>query len=87
MVDCKALDLTKGSTAQTIPGIYETVKQAMETGKAILACNCLWGDKTVTPISCFSLQWDESTIIVTASTLQVHITNADSITIVNIGKK
>lgn len=84
IVDCKGLDLTKGSTEQTITGIYKNVQSAMKAKKQILAENCLWGVLPVTPIAVFAIQLSETTICVTSSTLQVYITNADIITISNM---
>lgn len=83
-IDCKGLDLTKGSTEQTIAGIYEDVQTAMETGKPIVAYNCIWGaGKPVTPINVFAIQFDGQ-VIVTSSTLQVVISSNDHITINNM---
>ena len=42
MIDAKGLDLTKGSTSQTIAGIYDEVKKSFESNKPIFAYNCVW---------------------------------------------
>lgn len=85
MVDCEGLDLIKGSTPQTITGIYEKVQKAMKTGKEILACNCVWDTNLdVTPISVMAIQINPTTVICTAATLQVIITSSDVITINNL---
>ena len=85
LVDCTGLDLTKGSTPQTITGIYEKVQKAMKTGKEIRACNCIWGTGLdVTPISVMAIQIDSTTVICTASTLQIIVTTSDVITINNL---
>ena len=81
MVDCAGLDLTKGDTPQVIDGIYATVRAAMNTGKPIIAENCVWDDKPMTPISAFAVQYTPNQIIVTSSTLQVIIAVNDSIVI------
>ena len=83
MVDCSGLDLIKGNTPQTISGLYKRVQAAMDTGKPIQACNCVWDDKPVTPVNTFAIQWD-GYIICTASTLQIIITSLDSVTINNL---
>lgn len=84
MIDCKDLDLTKGSTEQHIAGIYANTQKAMKTGKPIFANNCVWGtDGPVTPIAVMAIQFP-GYVIVTASTLQIVITEADTITIVNL---
>lgn len=84
-INCKGLDLTKGSTEQTITGIYNNVSESMKTNKPIVAYNCTWGNVGVlSPIQVFALQTASDTITVTASTLQVVIKNDDTITIVNM---
>lgn len=83
-IDCLGLDLTKGSTKQTITGIYNKVSKSMKTNKPIFAYNCVWGVLGVTPIQVFAIQTASDTITVTASTLQVIVKNDDTITIVNM---
>lgn len=83
-IDCKGLDLTKGSVEQTIIGIYSDVQTAMATGKPMVAYNCIWGTaKPVTPINVFAIQFDDQ-VIITASTLQVLVGRNDVVTIVNM---
>lgn len=84
MVDCTGLDLTKGSTEQTISGLFKKVGTAIKGKREILAENCNWGGKYMTPISCFAIQYSDDLIIATASTLQIYITDADKVTIVNM---
>lgn len=85
LIDCKKMDLTKGSTEQTITGIYDRVKEAMNGGKPVYACNCVWGTgNPVTPINVIAIQEDTDTIICTASTLQIVVKNTDKVTIVNM---
>lgn len=84
MIDCTGLDLTKGSAEQTISGIYSNTQKCMESGKPIFAYNCVWGtDGVVTPIAVMAIQFS-GYIIVTASTLQIVITENDVITIRNL---
>lgn len=84
MVDCAGLDLTLGSTPQTINGLYDRVQEAMESGKEIVAINCKWGTLPVTPISLFAIQILEDTVYCTSSTLQIVVTDEDSVTINNM---
>lgn len=85
MIDCKGLDLTKGSTPQTITGIYDKLQDALMAKKETLACHCVWGDTgPVTPISVLLTTPAENTIVATASTLQVVVTSEDVVTIVNM---
>lgn len=84
LIDCNGLDLIKGSTPQTITGLFARVKEAMNGGKPMIATNCKWSVHDVTPINFFAIQFEEDLIIATASTLQIHITDEDVVTIVNM---
>ena len=81
MIDCTGLDLTKGSTPQSISGIYNKTKEAIKSNKPMYAYNCVWDDKFVSPIQCFGIIFDDNDIIVTSSVFQIVITTSDSITI------
>lgn len=86
MIDCTGLDLTKGSTAQTISGLYNKVLTSMGCNKPVYAYNCAWGDIGImSPIQvmCLLFAADEY-IIATASTLQIVITKSDVVTINNL---
>lgn len=84
VVECDGLDLTKGSTEQTKTGLYKKVKDAIKTGKPILASGCVWGSESaISPIYVFTVEFD-GYVICTASTLQVVITDEDVVTIVNM---
>ena len=84
MVDCTGLDLTKGSTPQTITGLYQKCLKAMATGKQIRACNCIWGEGLdVTPIDVLMLMQGDYAVA-TASTLQIWVSSSDVVTISNM---
>ena len=83
LIDCTGLDLIKGSTEQSITGIYNKVKAAMATGKMMIAENCNWNGAFVTPISLFAIDFGDC-IIATSSTLQIVILPTDVITIRNM---
>lgn len=83
LVDCEGLDLTKGSTEQTISGLFKKVQDAMTTGKEIIATNCKWGELDITPIPVFAIQFDSTLISATSSTLRIDITSSDVVTITN----
>ena len=85
LVDCKGLDLTSEST-QTINGLYAKVKAAMATGKLIIAENMIWGgDGSISPVHVFAIDMGSTYgIYCTASTLQIRISPADVVTIVNM---
>lgn len=83
IIDCKGLDLLAES-AQTISGLYQTVQDAIASGKPLYATNMVWGEVSpVSPVQVFTVQFD-GYVVVTASTLQVIVTSADSVTINNL---
>lgn len=85
MIDCSGLDLSKGSTEQTINGIYKKVADSMAKNKPLYCVNAVWGDYgKITPIGCFANMSSSTDIIITSSTLQIIITNEDVITINNL---
>lgn len=82
-IDCKGLDLLS-EEAQTIDGLYNEIQEAIKTGKPMFATNLVWGDvSAISPVQVFSVQWD-GYVILTSSTLQVIVTTADSVTIINL---
>lgn len=85
MIDATGLDLTKGETPQTVNGLYSRCKAAMVTNKPVIAFNASWGSIPVSPIHVMLIQLESNLITATAATLQIRITNADSVTILNMG--
>ena len=85
LVDCKGLDLTSEDT-QTFTGLYAKIKKAMATGKLIIAENMVWGsDGTISPVHVFAIDMGSTYgIYCTASTLQIRVSPADVVTIVNM---
>lgn len=83
MIDCTGLDLTKGQTPQTISGMFDLVKDAMETNKPMYCVNANWDGAYISPIQVFAVEFP-GYIIVTASTLQVTVTEEDVITITSM---
>jgi len=82
-IDCKGLDLLAES-AQTISGLYQAVQDAIASGKPLYATNMIWGDVSpISPVQVFTVQFD-GYVICTASTLQIIVTSADSVTINNL---
>lgn len=82
LIDCKGLNMLAESK-QTITGLYEQVKVAMLANKPMVACNCKWGTKPITPIDVFAIDWIDY-IICTSSTLQVIIDKQDGVVIQNM---
>ena len=85
LVDAKGLDLT-GESTQTIAGLYNKVKAAMATGKLIIVENMIWGDDgIISPVHVFAIDMGSTYgIYCTASTLQIRVSPADVVTIVNM---
>ena len=81
MIDCKKMNLLAQST-QTISGLYAKCVDALKTGKPIIANNCEYGEGVpMTPIPVFAII-EDSTVIFTASILQIRVSSDDSVAIV-----
>lgn len=86
MVDCKGLDLTSNEE-QTISGLYNDMIKAIDSGKPLVAYNCVWGsnnDSPMTPINFFAQKWSDSLVVGTASTLNISCTSADKVTVISL---
>lgn len=81
MVDCGGLNFLADG-AQTITGLYKACQEAYRTGKQILATNAKWGTTPCSPILML-MTLDEGLIRCSVCTLQIDITENDSVTIVN----
>lgn len=85
MVDCKGLDLTGGNTPQTIAGIWQDAKNALASGKPIVAHNCIYGTGVdVSPVTCFGWYISATEIVIIGATIHVHIKNDDSVTTLDV---
>lgn len=72
-------DLSK-TTKQTITGVYDIAKKAVESGKPIIVHGMNYDGKKTTPICVFG--WlDNDTYIFNASVLQVFIDKNDGLTV------
>ena len=85
LVDASGLDLLS-ETTQTIAGLYDKCAAAMKTGKMIIAENIIWGDDgVISPISLFAIDMGPTYgIYLTASTLQIRVSPANVVTIINM---
>ena len=85
LVNASGLDLLSESS-QTIAGLYNKCKAAMETGKLIIAENIIWGTgKPISPIPVFAIDMGSTYgIYLTASTLQIRVSPSNEVTIVNM---
>lgn len=83
MVDCKGMNLLAESS-QTISGLYAKCEEAMESGKPILMCNCVYGTGVkLSPVSAFMIK-ESDTYTATVSIFQIAVSANDSVTITNL---
>lgn len=83
MVDCGGLDLLSQSKV-TIDGIFAKCKAAYESGKPIIATNCVYGEGfPMTPISVMGI-YQSDKYCLTASILQIWVDEDDGCTIVSL---
>ena len=82
MIDCKGFDLLSES-AVTIDGLFDSLTEAMKTGKVVVAHNLKCDGKTTTPCPVFVTKPDTRYCCTTA-TFQIWVTNEDSVTVVNL---
>lgn len=81
MVDCKKMNLLAQS-AQTVNGLYAACRNAVDSGKPIIAVNCEYGEGVpLTPIPVFAIE-QGGEFCLSASILQVWVSSADSVRIV-----
>ena len=86
LVDLGGCDLTK-ETTQTISGLFNRMKEAIKTGKPLIATNAVWGvnsNAPLTPIAFFAQEWSSTLIVGTASILNITVDNTDVVTITNL---
>lgn len=85
MVDCGGLDLTTGSTAVTIAGIWDMAEKAIKSGKPIMAHNTKYGTgNPVTPVPCFGWYISSTEIVMVGATIHVHIKNDNTVTTLDV---
>ena len=83
LFDCGGLNLNS-SSEQTITGIYDRAKEALATGKLVLATNCNMSGMPCSP--CAVIAWDQGSdgIIATGHTLRIVIASDDGVTVTNL---
>lgn len=83
LFDCGGLDLNK-ATEQEIDGIYDRAKEALATGKLVIATNCVMSNMPCSP--CAVIAWDQGSdgIIATGHTLRIVIASDDGVTVTNL---
>ena len=86
LADCGGLDLTGGSTPQTISGIWNLAKTALASGKPIIAHNTVYGSGVpVSPVTCFGWYISSTEIVIVGATLHIHIKNDNTCTVLDVG--
>lgn len=83
LFDCGGLDLNR-SAEQEIDGIYDRAKEALATGKMVIATNCVMSNMPCSP--CAVIAWDQGSdgIIATGHTLRIVIASDDGVTVTNL---
>lgn len=83
LFDCGGLNLNS-SSKQTITGIYNRAKEALATGKLVLATNCNMSGMECSPVAVVA--WDQGTdgIIATGHVLRIVIGSDDGATVTNL---
>ena len=82
LIDCKGLNLLGGSTPQTIAGLWDVCKRALEMGKPIYACNCIYGTgHPMSPVAVMGQLEDTDTIVLTSSILQIWVKDDNTVTV------
>lgn len=84
MIDCKGFDLLSES-AVTIDGLFDRLTEAMKTGKVVIAHNLEWDGEKTSPCPVFVTKPD-ARYCCTAATLQIWVTNEDSVSVVNLAQ-
>lgn len=84
LADCKGLNLAL-SSAQSITGIWQKAKDAIASGKPIIAHNCVYGTGVpVSPVTCFGWYLATDEIVIVGATLHIHIKDNDTATVLDV---
>lgn len=82
MIDCKGFDILSKS-AVTIDGLFDRLTEAMKTGKTVIAHNLECDGGKTSPCPVFVTKPD-ARYCCTTSTMQIWVTNEDSVSVVNL---
>lgn len=83
LFDCGGLDLND-STEQEIEGIYDRAKEALATGKLVVATNCVMSDMSCSPVAVVAWDQGDDGIIATGHVLRIVIAEDDGVTVTNL---
>lgn len=85
LLDAKGLDLTGGSTPQTIPNAWGKAVKAINSNKPIVACNCVYGTGVpVSPVTGFGWYVAEDEIVIVGATLHIHVKDDNTVTVLDV---
>ena len=83
MIDCKGLNLAS-SSAQSIAGCWNMVKDAIAQNKPIVAYNCKYGTAPVSPVTCFGWYLASDEIVIVGATLHIHVKDNNTATVLDV---
>lgn len=83
MVDCKGLELTE-TDPQSIAGIWDIAKNALASGKPIIAYNCVYNTAPVSPVESFGWYLDTDEIVIVGATLHIHVKDDNTATVLDV---
>lgn len=82
-VDCDELELTYEG-AQSRTGIWKRAVDAIKAQKPIVAYNCFYADKPVSPVPCFGWYIGVDEIVIVGATLHIHVKDNDTATVLDV---
>lgn len=83
MIDCKGLELTE-TDPQEIEGVWEIAKKALESGKPIIAYNCVYNNAPVSPVESFGWAISATEIVIVGATLHIHVKSDNTATVLDV---
>lgn len=83
IIDCKGLDLSL-TTAQEIDDSFAIAKTALNSGKPIIAKNCVYGTAPVSPVTCFAWEISATEIVIVGATLHIHVKSDNTATVLDV---
>lgn len=83
ILDAGGIDLTE-TDPQEIDGAWERTQAAMSTGKPIIAHNCNYGDKPVSPVPVFGWGIATDEVVLVGATLHIHVKDDDTCTVLDV---
>lgn len=85
LIDFNELNFTNTESSQSVAGLYNRLKEAINLGKSVIAVNCKIGNVKSTPISMAVADYNQTTVIALSNTLSIYVDNADKVVIESSG--